>query len=74
MTQQISYDEAFPTLRRRCSELFEANLLLEVKVDVLERRVKELEAAPAPEPGSGDATPLGPDLAAQPPYPDDQRA
>lgn len=72
MTQQITYDDAFPTLKRRCTELFEANLLLEAKADTLERRLaaalQENENLKQASP-SADPVPCGgPDLAAQPPY------
>jgi cell division septum initiation protein DivIVA len=67
MAQQISVEDAFPTFQKRCRELFEENLLLRAQADVLERRVKELEDA-AQQPATG-----GPDLAAQPPYPEDER-
>lgn len=67
MGQQISIEDAFPTFQKRCRELFEENLLLRTQVDVLERRVSELEQQPTPPPAGG------PDLAAQPPYPEEDR-
>ncbi|MCI3246296.1 hypothetical protein [Streptomyces spinosisporus] len=39
MTQQISMEDAFPTFQRKCSELFEANLVLQAQVDVLQRQL-----------------------------------
>jgi hypothetical protein len=71
MSQKISIEDAFPTFQKRCRELFEANLLLEAKVDIQGRQIDALreenarlqQAAPEPE------QPAGPDLAAQPPYP-----
>lgn len=42
MSQQISIEDAFPTFQKKVRELFEANLLLQAQVDVLERRVAEL--------------------------------
>ena len=67
MGQQISIEDAFPTFQKRCRELFEENLLLRAQVDVLERRVSELEQQPTPPPAGG------PDLAAQPPFPEEDR-
>jgi ubiquinone biosynthesis protein UbiJ len=67
MGQQISVEDAFPVYRKRCGELFDETLVLRAQVEVLERRVKELEDA-AQQPAAG-----GPDLAAQPPYPEDER-
>jgi ubiquinone biosynthesis protein UbiJ len=66
MGQQISVEDAFPVYRKRCGELFDETLVLRAQVEVLERRVKELEAA-AQQP-AGD-----PDPAAQPPYQEDGR-
>lgn len=65
MGQQISIEDAFPTFQKRCRELFEENLLLRAQVDVLERKVSELEQQPIPSAG-------GPDLAAQQPFPDEE--
>ncbi|WP_199546582.1 hypothetical protein [Streptomyces sp. N35] len=48
MAQQISVEDAFPTFRQRCRELFEENLLLRAQVDVLERQLAEAQnASPA---------------------------
>jgi hypothetical protein len=70
MSQQISMEAAFPTFQKKCSELFDANMLLQAQVDVLSKELEaaraeneQLKASPA---GSGL---VGPDLAAQPPYP-----
>lgn len=71
--QQISMEEAFPTFQKRCTELFEANLLLAAKADVLEKRLAaaQEENARLKEAAGQDHTPVGgPDLAATPPYPD----
>jgi hypothetical protein len=54
MVQKISVEDAFPTFRKRCGELFEENLILRATVDVLERRIGELEAAA--QPAAGDAS------------------
>jgi prefoldin subunit 5 len=67
MGQQISVEDAFPVYRKRCGELFDETLVLRAQVEVLERRVKELEQA-AQQSAAG-----GPDLAAQPPYPEDEQ-
>ncbi|MEV8033884.1 hypothetical protein [Streptomyces sp. NPDC086182] len=45
MAQQISVEEAFPVYQRRCGELFNETLLLRAQVEVLERRIAELEQA-----------------------------
>ena len=42
MGQQISMEDAFPTFQKRCTELFEANLLLQAQVDVQERQISAL--------------------------------
>lgn len=57
MGQQISVEDAFPTFRKRCGELFEENLILRATVDVLERRVGELEQAAAQPAASEEAQP-----------------
>lgn len=74
MSQQISMEDAFPTFRKKCSELFEANMLLQAQVDVLTQQLaaahaenEQLKGAPAENIPCG-----GPDLAAQPPYPADE--
>lgn len=74
MGQQISVEDAFPTFQKECRELFERNLVLRAQVDILERQLAaaqeenaRLQQA-ASEPVSG-----GPDLAAVPPYPDEER-
>ena len=73
--QSVTKEDAFPIFQKRCTDLFEANLLLEVRVHVLERelaaaqeenaRLQQQAGAPVP---SG-----GPDLAAQPPYLEEER-
>lgn len=71
MGQQISTDEALPVYRQTCGELFDRNLLLQAQIGILEREMTALreenqrlqQAAAAPVSG-------GPDLSAQPPYPD----
>lgn len=73
MGQQISMEEAFPTFQQKTRELFEANMLLQAKVDVLERRLAaaQEENARLKEAAGQDTPPVGgPDLAAAPPYPD----
>lgn len=76
MTQKISMEAAFPTFQKKTTELFEANMLLQAQVDIQARELADLRAEnerlkngePAPEPGP----PAGPNLAAAPPYPDDE--
>ena len=70
---RILIDDAFPIYQKRCSELFDENMLLRSQVAGLKRQLAELSqmapaqtpdtARPQPEPNYG-----GPDLAAQPPY------
>ncbi|MFF8482317.1 hypothetical protein [Streptomyces antibioticus] len=72
--QQISVEDAFPTFQKECRELFERNLVLRAQVDILERQlaaaqeenVRLQRAASGPVSG-------GPDLAAVPPHPDEER-
>lgn len=54
MSQQISIDDAFPTFQKRCRELFEENLFLRAQVDVLQRRISELEKQPEHESTGGE--------------------
>jgi len=71
--QQISMEEAFPTFQQKTRELFEANMLLQAKADVLEKRIAALqeENARLKEAAGQDGPPVGgPDLAATPPFPD----
>lgn len=74
MDHKVSYEEAFPTVRQRCVELFDENLILRAQNVVLSQRLDALEA-PAQEPPVPTQQPMpgGPDLAAQPPYRDDDR-
>jgi hypothetical protein len=70
--QQISMEEAFPTFQRRCRELFEANLLLQVQVDTKDRELAALQGEITKlKEGAGETRPAsgGPDLAAVPPFP-----
>ncbi|MFD7999948.1 HAD family hydrolase [Streptomyces mirabilis] len=73
MGQQISVEDAFPVYRKRCGELFDETLVLRAQVEVLEKQLaaanERLQQAAA-EPTSVAG---GPDLAAQPPYPEDGR-
>ena len=43
MAQSISVEDAFPTFQKRCTELFEENMVLRAQTDVLERQKTELE-------------------------------
>jgi hypothetical protein len=70
--QQISMEDAFPTFQRRCRELFEENLLLQVQVDTKERELAALQEENARLKEAAGETRLasgGPDLAAVPPFP-----
>lgn len=66
MGQQISIEDALAAFREQHGKLADENVLLRAQVAGLERRVSELEQQPAPPAG-------GPDLAAQPPYPEEDR-
>jgi len=39
---QISMEAAFPTFQKKCSELFDANMLLQAQLDVQERELAAL--------------------------------
>ena len=39
---QISMEAAFPTFQKKCSELFDANMLLQAQLDVQERELVAL--------------------------------
>lgn len=77
---QISIEDAFPTFQKKCSELFEANLLLAAQVDVLTKENAalrtELDGAQAEieqlMAAATEPTPAGPDLAAVPSYEPEQ--
>ncbi|MFE3031590.1 hypothetical protein ACFXKY_08065 [Streptomyces canus] len=71
---QISMEAAFPTFQKKCSELFEANMLLQARIDVQERELVALrEENERLKSGSPEPT-VGPDLAAVPPRPSDEPA
>ncbi|HEY9353693.1 MAG TPA: hypothetical protein VIP28_10595 [Nocardioides sp.] len=60
MSQQISIEDALAAFRKKCADLIDANVLLEARNTVLERRVAELEQltqGPPPEPAP--AEPVG---------------
>lgn len=57
MSRQISVEDAFPTFRKRLGELFEENLILRATVDVLERRLAELDQPSAPPAAGEEAQP-----------------
>lgn len=72
---RIAIEDAFPVYRKRAAELFDENMLLRSQVAGLKRQVGELsQQLPAPMPGPAQPEPPygGPDLASQPPYPDEQ--
>lgn len=52
MAQKISMEEAFPTFQKRCTELFEENLLLRAQVDVLEKHLAAAQAAAQQQPAA----------------------
>ena len=74
--QQIAIEDVFPVVRQRCTELFDENLLLRGQVAGLQRELaaaredseRTERAGGLPFPASG-----GPDLAAQPPYLEEER-
>jgi CII-binding regulator of phage lambda lysogenization HflD len=47
MNQQVSVEDALIVFRRKCSELTDANALLEARAVGLERQVSQLETANA---------------------------
>ncbi|MGW7726196.1 hypothetical protein ACWGJ6_23040 [Streptomyces canus] len=64
---QISMEAAFPTFQKKCSELFDANMLLQAQLDVQERELTALreenerlkQNGPEPAPSADpDLTPL----------------
>ena len=75
MGTQISVEDAFPVYQKRCGELFDESLLLRAQVGALERQLtaaqEEIERL---QQAAGEPTPVagGPDLAAQPSYPEDE--
>lgn len=68
MAGQISVEAALPVFRQRCSELQDANLLLQARVNELEAELEQARAA-APPP-STPAMQLGAPPAEQTPYGD----
>lgn len=48
--QSISMEDAFPTVEKRCIELFRENLILRAQVDILERQLAE-QQQPSPDAG-----------------------
>lgn len=70
MGQQISVEDAFPTFRKRCTELFEENLLLRAQADTLERQLAAAREENARLQQDGSEAPSGQDPAAQPPFPE----
>lgn len=70
---QISMEDAFPTFQKKTIELFEANLLLQAQVDVQERELTALREENERLRNGAAESPAGPDLAAAPPYPSDER-
>lgn len=60
MAQQVSKDAALAAYRKRCEELFTANVLLEARVADLEQEVGALRAQAAPAPPKADVAPPEP--------------
>jgi prefoldin subunit 5 len=76
MGQQISMEDAFPVYRKRCGELFDETLVLRAQVEVLEKQLTTTrEENERLQQAASEAAPVagGPDLAAQPSYPGDER-
>lgn len=71
---KILIEDAFPVYRKRCTELFDENMLLRSQVAGLHRELAAVQGASERAGGSPFPPSGGPDLAAQPPYPDDERA
>jgi hypothetical protein len=63
-------EDAFPTFQKKCSELFEANLILQAQVDVLQRQLDAAnkENARLRQPDNEPAPGGSPDPATQPPH------
>ncbi len=74
MGQQISIEDALAAFRKRHGEVADENVLLRAQVAGLERQLTEAQEENARL--QQQASPVasgGPDLAAQPPYPDEDR-
>jgi hypothetical protein len=73
--QSIPLEDAFPIFQKRCGELHDETLLLRSHVAFLERQLAEAqeENTRLQQASGGPAVPSGgPDLAAQPSYPDER--
>lgn len=73
MSQQISIEDALAAFRDSHGKLADENVLLRAQVAGLERRVNELERQLPPQQQQQQSAAGGPDLAAQPPYPEEER-
>ena len=74
---KILIEDAFPVYRKRCTELFDENMLLRSQVAGLHRELAAAqEANERTERGGGPPFPPsgGPDLAAQPPYQNNEQS
>jgi hypothetical protein len=73
---KILIEDAFPVYRKRCTELFDENMLLRSQVAGLHRELAAVqEASERAERAGGSPFPPsgGPDLASQPPYPEHEQ-
>jgi hypothetical protein len=66
MTQNVSVEAALPVFRQRCSELHDANLILQARVNELEAELEQARASAQPAPPSMPG--LGAAPAEQAPY------
>ncbi len=73
MGQQISIEDALAAFREGHGKLADENVLLRAQVAGLERQLAEAQEENARLQQAGSVPGGGPDLAAQPPYPDEDR-
>ena len=64
--QQIAIEDALAAFREQHGKLADENVLLRAQVAGLQRQLGQQQPAP-------EQAPAGPDLAAAPPYPSDER-
>lgn len=72
MTQQISMDDALEAFRKRHGEVADENVLLRAQVAGLERQLAAAREENARLQQANHPAGAGPDLAAQPSYPDER--
>jgi regulator of replication initiation timing len=73
MSQQISVEDALDAFRKRHGEVADENVLLRAQVAGLERRLSDALQENERLQQAAAAVPVGPDLAAQPPYLDEKQ-